>query len=86
MLPFSRHISAACTVYDSVDAPVRATPAGRLDLERELLEIADLVFTDGYDHPALAAADTGSTGTELFAAGAFASEAHPARAAGEAAA
>jgi UDP-galactopyranose mutase len=50
MLPFSRHIEAACTVYDCMDelANFRFAPAELLGLERELLASADVVFTGGY--------------------------------------
>jgi UDP-galactopyranose mutase len=50
MLPFSRHIEAACTVYDCMDelANFRFAPAELLALERELLAAADVVFTGGY--------------------------------------
>jgi len=50
MLPFSRHIEAACTVYDCMDelANFRFAPANLLSLESELLARADLVFTGGY--------------------------------------
>jgi len=50
MLPFSRHLDAACTVYDCMDelANFRFAPPRLLDLEAELFERADLVFTGGY--------------------------------------
>jgi UDP-galactopyranose mutase len=50
MLPFSRHIEAACTVYDCMDelANFRFAPPELLDLERELLPRPDVVFTGGY--------------------------------------
>ena len=50
MLPFSRHIEAACTVYDCMDelANFKFAPPQLLELERELLEDADVVFTGGY--------------------------------------
>jgi UDP-galactopyranose mutase len=50
MLPFSRHLDPACTVYDCMDelANFRFAPRELLDLERELLERADVVFTGGY--------------------------------------
>jgi UDP-galactopyranose mutase len=50
MLPFSRHIDAACTVYDCMDelANFRFAPPQLLDLERELIATADVVFTGGY--------------------------------------
>ena len=50
MLTFSRHIPAACTVYDCMDelANFRFAPPGLVELERELLAAADVVFTGGY--------------------------------------
>jgi len=50
MLPFSRHIEAACTVYDCMDelANFRFAPVELLSLERELIASADVVFTGGY--------------------------------------
>lgn len=50
MLPFSRHLQADCTVYDCMDelANFRFAPPRLLDLEAELFERADLVFTGGY--------------------------------------
>ena len=50
MLPFSRHIDAVCTVYDCMDelANFRFAPPQLLDLERELIASADVVFTGGY--------------------------------------
>jgi UDP-galactopyranose mutase len=50
MLPFSRHVEAACTVYDCMDelANFRFAPPELLGLERELLASADVVFTGGY--------------------------------------
>jgi len=50
MLPFSRHLRAACTVYDCMDelANFKFAPAELLPLEAELLTIADVVFTGGY--------------------------------------
>jgi UDP-galactopyranose mutase len=50
MLPFSRHIDAAGTVYDCMDelANFRFAPPQLLDLERELIASADVVFTGGY--------------------------------------
>lgn len=50
MLPFSRHLDPACTVYDCMDelANFRFAPAKLLELENELFERADLVFTGGY--------------------------------------
>ncbi len=50
MLPFSRHIAAACTIYDCMDelANFRFAPPELVRLEQELLERADRVFTGGY--------------------------------------
>ncbi len=50
MLPFTRHLDPACTVYDAMDelANFRFAPPMLLDLERELLERSDVVFTGGY--------------------------------------
>ncbi|CAA9498955.1 MAG: UDP-galactopyranose mutase [uncultured Sphingomonas sp.] len=50
MLPFSRHLDALCTVYDCMDelSAFRFAPQELLNLETELLEAADLVFTGGY--------------------------------------
>ncbi len=50
MLPFSRHIDAACTVYDCMDelANFNFAPPQLLELERELFDAADVVFTGGY--------------------------------------
>ncbi len=50
MLPFSRHIDAAATVYDCMDelANFKFAPPQLLALEQELLSIADVVFTGGY--------------------------------------
>jgi UDP-galactopyranose mutase len=50
MLPFSRHIHAACVVYDCMDelANFKGAPPELLTLEQELLARADLVFTGGY--------------------------------------
>lgn len=50
MLPFSRHLQAACVVYDCMDelANFRFAPPELLPLESELLVRADLVFTGGY--------------------------------------
>jgi UDP-galactopyranose mutase len=49
MLPFSRHLEAAVTVYDAMDelSKFRFAPAKLLDLEQELIDKADLVFTGG---------------------------------------
>lgn len=50
MLPFSRRLEAACTVYDCMDelANFRFAPPELTILERELLAAADVVFTGGY--------------------------------------
>ncbi len=50
MLPFSRTLDAACTVYDCMDelANFRFAPAGLVELEQELFALADLVFTGGH--------------------------------------
>jgi UDP-galactopyranose mutase len=50
MLPFSRGVDAAVTVYDCMDelANFRFAPPRLLSLESELFEAADLVFTGGY--------------------------------------
>ena len=49
MLPFSRHIDRDVTVYDAMDelSKFRFAPPMLLDLEQELIETADLVFTGG---------------------------------------
>ncbi len=50
MLPFSRHVDAAATVYDCMDelANFRFAPTRLLALESELFDAADVVFTGGY--------------------------------------
>jgi UDP-galactopyranose mutase len=50
MTPFSRHLSAACTVYDCMDelANFKFAPPELARLEQELLRMADVVFTGGY--------------------------------------
>jgi UDP-galactopyranose mutase len=50
MLPFSRQVASACTVYDCMDelANFRFAPPQLLSLEQELLDSADVVFTGGY--------------------------------------
>ncbi|HEV2866858.1 MAG TPA: NAD(P)-binding protein, partial [Allosphingosinicella sp.] len=50
MLPFTRHVDAACTVYDCMDelANFKFAPPLLLPLEQELLDTADVVFTGGY--------------------------------------
>jgi UDP-galactopyranose mutase len=49
MLPFSRHIDRDVTVYDAMDelSKFRFAPPMLLELEQELIERADLVFTGG---------------------------------------
>jgi len=49
MLPFSRHLDANVTVYDAMDelSKFRFAPAKLLDLEQELIDRADIVFTGG---------------------------------------
>jgi glycosyltransferase involved in cell wall biosynthesis len=49
MLPFSRDLDASVTVYDAMDelSKFRFAPPKLLDLEHELLEKADIVFTGG---------------------------------------
>jgi UDP-galactopyranose mutase len=50
MLAFSRHLEAACTVYDCMDElkNFRFAPPELAQLEKELLAAADVVFTGGY--------------------------------------
>ena len=50
MLEFSRHLGASCTVYDCMDelANFRFAPPELIELERELLATADVVFTGGH--------------------------------------
>jgi UDP-galactopyranose mutase len=50
MLPFSRDLPAACTVYDCMDelANFKFAPPELIELETQLLSVADLVFTGGY--------------------------------------
>jgi UDP-galactopyranose mutase len=50
MLPFSRGLPAARTVYDCMDelSNFRFAPPELVSLERELLAVADVVFTGGY--------------------------------------
>ncbi|HKP34515.1 MAG TPA: glycosyltransferase family 1 protein [Sphingomicrobium sp.] len=49
MLPFSRHLDADVTVFDAMDelSKFKFAPARLLDLEQELIERADVVFTGG---------------------------------------
>ena len=50
MLPFSRHLEAAYTVYDCMDelSAFRFAPPALPWLERELLSASDIVFTGGH--------------------------------------
>ncbi|RAK53022.1 UDP-galactopyranose mutase [Phenylobacterium deserti] len=50
MLSFSRHIDAICTVYDCMDelANFKFAPPELTILERELMNLSDVVFTGGY--------------------------------------
>ena len=50
MLGFSRHLDAVCTVYDCMDelANFKFAPPELTLLERELMALADVVFTGGY--------------------------------------
>jgi glycosyltransferase involved in cell wall biosynthesis len=49
MLPFSRHLDSSGVVYDCMDelSKFRFAPERLLDLEQELIDRADLVFTGG---------------------------------------
>ena len=49
MLPFSRDLDASVVVFDAMDelSKFKFAPAKLLDLEQELIERADLVFTGG---------------------------------------
>ncbi|MDB5691782.1 MAG: UDP-galactopyranose mutase, partial [Alphaproteobacteria bacterium] len=49
MLPFSRQVPSACTVYDCMDelANFAGAPKGLIEAETRLLERADVVFTGG---------------------------------------
>ena len=49
MLPFSRHLDASAVVYDAMDelSQFKFAPERLLDLEQELLDRADVVFTGG---------------------------------------
>ena len=48
MLPFSRHLDASVVVYDAwTSFQVPFAPEKLLDLEQELIDRADLVFTGG---------------------------------------
>jgi UDP-galactopyranose mutase len=49
MLPFSRHLDTSAVIYDCMDelSKFRFAPERLLDLEQELIDRADLVFTGG---------------------------------------
>ena len=49
MLPFSRHIEADVTVFDAMDelSKFKLAPAKLLELEQEVIDRADVVFTGG---------------------------------------
>jgi len=49
MLPFSKHITPDVTVYDAMDelSKFKFAPEHLLDLEQELIDRADIVFTGG---------------------------------------
>jgi glycosyltransferase involved in cell wall biosynthesis len=49
MLPFSRHIDADVTVFDAMDelSKFKFAPAKLLELEQEVIDRADVVFTGG---------------------------------------
>ena len=49
MLPFSRHVEADVTVFDAMDelSKFKFAPAKLLDLEQELIDLSDIVFTGG---------------------------------------
>ena len=49
MLPFSRHIEPTVTVFDAMDelSKFKFAPAKLLELEQELIDRADVVFTGG---------------------------------------
>lgn len=49
MLPFSRHLEADVVVFDAMDelSKFKFAPAKLLDLEQELIDKADVVFTGG---------------------------------------
>ncbi len=50
MVPITRHLEAECVVYDCMDelANFDHAPLELQGLERELFDMADLVFTGGY--------------------------------------
>ncbi len=49
MLPFSRHIEPTVTVFDAMDelSKFKFAPAKLLELEQELIDRADIIFTGG---------------------------------------
>ena len=49
MLPFSRHLEPTVTVFDAMDelSKFKFAPAKLLELEQELIDRADIVFTGG---------------------------------------
>ena len=49
MLPFSRHIEPTLTIFDAMDelSKFKFAPVKLLDLEQELIDRADIVFTGG---------------------------------------
>jgi len=49
MLPFSKHVTPDVTVYDAMDelSKFKFAPTHLLDLEQELIDRADIVFTGG---------------------------------------
>src|SRR3954447_14191306 len=49
MLPFSKHVTPDLTVYDAMDelSKFKFAPTHLLDLEQELIDRADIVFTGG---------------------------------------
>jgi len=49
MLPFSRHLEPAVTVFDAMDelSKFKFAPAKLLDLEQELIDRSDILFTGG---------------------------------------
>ena len=51
MLPFSRHLDADLTVFDAMDelSKFKFAPAQLLELEQELIDKADIVFTGGIE-------------------------------------
>ncbi|HYD45255.1 MAG TPA: UDP-galactopyranose mutase, partial [Phenylobacterium sp.] len=50
MLGFSKHLTAACTVFDCMDelSAFKFAPPELVERERELMALADVVFTGGY--------------------------------------